>query len=223
MVKYDIDKKHAYFNQFTFTRDNKTGYFLSSKKIDNKRKRLHVYIWECNNGKIPDGYEIHHKDENKFNNEIENLEMLTSKNHSKIHAENFKNDIERVAKAKENLIKNLIPKAIEWHKSKSGREWHKEHYEKHKNKLHIIEEYTCLYCGKKFKTLKGNNKFCSNNCKSAWRRKQGTDNIIKTCAICGKSFEGNKYAKSKTCSIECGRKQRIQTMQNKEHKESRKG
>lgn len=38
---------------------------------------LHIALWEHFNGKIPDGYEINHKDENKFNNSLSNLELLT--------------------------------------------------------------------------------------------------------------------------------------------------
>lgn len=37
----------------------------------------HVVLWEHFNGKIPDGYELNHKDENKHNFKISNLELLT--------------------------------------------------------------------------------------------------------------------------------------------------
>ena len=38
--------------------------------VNGKRYLKHRYIWEQYNGKIPDGYEVHHKDLNTHNNEI---------------------------------------------------------------------------------------------------------------------------------------------------------
>lgn len=44
------------------------------------------YIYEKHfNTKIPDGYEIHHKDENPLNNNIDNLECVEKKNHARFH------------------------------------------------------------------------------------------------------------------------------------------
>lgn len=40
------------------------------------RKQLHVYIWEKVHGRLPDGHGIHHKDLDRGNNAIENLECL---------------------------------------------------------------------------------------------------------------------------------------------------
>ncbi|ACQ54142.1 HNH endonuclease [Clostridium botulinum] len=204
MVKYDEAKKHAHFNGYTFTRDEKTGYYLSTKPTkENKRQRLHVYVWEFYNGRIPEGYEVHHKDEDKGNNDISNFELLLGLKHRKLHGYEFSQDEKRVETARKIIKEKAQPKAIEWHGSKEGREWHKEHYENVKDKFHIKEKYICEYCGITYETQKGRNKFCSNKCKSAWRRKQGLDNEIRVCVICGKEFECNKYSKAKTCSRKC--------------------
>lgn len=58
-------------------------------------------------------------------------------------------------------------------------------------------------------------KFCSNNCKSAYRRKSGVDNEERICKICGEIFITNKYSKAKVCSKKCSAISRIQTMQSK--------
>ncbi len=193
--------KQIIVDDIKFTRDEKTGYYLASKKVDGKRPRLHVYTWEKYNGRVPKGFHVHHKDHDKSNNDISNLELIPSSKHSKHHAidyvENHINDMI------EKLNNNARPKATEWHKSEEGRKWHKENYEKIKNKLHVKEVYVCEFCGKEFQTLKGNNRFCSNNCKSAWRRKSGIDNEDRICIICNKNFITNKYSKAKTCSNEC--------------------
>ena len=46
---------------------------------------LHRYIWEKNNGPIPEGYVVHHKDHNKMNNDISNLEMVSDIEHRLEH------------------------------------------------------------------------------------------------------------------------------------------
>ncbi|MBI2629986.1 HNH endonuclease [Candidatus Pacearchaeota archaeon] len=51
---------------------------------------LHRWIYKNVHGKINDGYEIHHKDFNKFNNEINNLEELTPKEHQNKHLNRYR-------------------------------------------------------------------------------------------------------------------------------------
>ena len=62
---------------------NKNGYYECTTK---DRLMLHNYNWEKINGKIPKGYEIHHIDLNKLNNNIENLKLVTPSEHTKIHS-----------------------------------------------------------------------------------------------------------------------------------------
>ena len=47
----------------------------------------HRDVWEKSNGKIPEGNIIHHKNGNKKDNSIENLECLNIKEHGKKHAQ----------------------------------------------------------------------------------------------------------------------------------------
>lgn len=194
--------KVIYFDNHKFTRDNKTGYYL----CNTIRKRLHRYVWEFYNGKIPKGYEIHHIDGNKANNDISNLQMLSKSEHRKVHADNLTD--EQIQWKRDNFNKNARPKAIEWHKSEEGRKWHKEHYEKYKETFSKVKiDLVCIYCGKEFVGT-SDTKFCSNACKSAYRRKSGVDNITKICPICNKEFVSNKYKCVTTCSRSCANKYR---------------
>ena len=193
MIQYVDNGDLAIFDGLSFRRDKKTGYYLNAKT----HKRLHVYVWEHFNGAIPKGYEIHHKDFDKKNNEIENLQMLTSKEHHEIHGYALTDD-QREWRRK-NLAENARPKASEWHSSNAGSEWHRHHYEQVKDKLHVKKKFVCEYCGKEFESTQVKSKFCSNNCKSAARRKSGVDNVVKICERCGNEYTANKYQKTHYC------------------------
>ena len=62
----------------TFTLRN-TGYFSLTT---GNRTLMHRYVWEKEVGKIPSGYDIHHIDGDKTNNDIKNLECLSKADHT---------------------------------------------------------------------------------------------------------------------------------------------
>jgi hypothetical protein len=66
--------------------------------IGGKGIRLHVYIWERVNGSKPKGYDVHHRDFDKLNYNIENLELLSYSDHRKVHAGWIRENGEWVAK-----------------------------------------------------------------------------------------------------------------------------
>jgi endogenous inhibitor of DNA gyrase (YacG/DUF329 family) len=199
------------YDGIRFYRDKK-GYWLSKKASRTASPvRLHIYVWEKYNGKVPKGYHVHHIDHNPDNNEIENLELVEKTEHLKYHAR-----LQDVEWLRQNLDENARPKAIEWHKSPEGIEWHKQQYEKTKDKLHKKIIITCIVCGKEAEVGQGGagNKFCSNNCKSMYRRKIGYDNIELNCTYCGKPYYTNKYSPAKYCSKECRVKGRYESKKN---------
>lgn len=200
-VSYEQDGKIAYFNGHRFTRDERTHYYLASHLIDGKRKRLHVYVWEYYNGPVPSGHQIHHIDEDKSHNDIDNLDCKTMHEHLSYHSKKSLQD----ERHKRLFHERGIEAAKAWHKSEAGHEWHKAQYEKVKDKLHVSHEFTCEYCGKKFMSTNTVSKFCCNAHKTYARAKSGVDNINAVCVICGKMFTKNKYDKKLTCSRECGR------------------
>ena len=59
---------------------NNSGYMCVNKIP------LHHLVWEKHyNKKVPKGYHIHHKDENKTNNDINNLQLMSASEHMKLH------------------------------------------------------------------------------------------------------------------------------------------
>lgn len=67
------------FDGKKFTLRNNGYYGLTT----DDRMLMHRYVWEFYNGKIPDGYDIHHLNEKKHDNRIENLECLPKSEHTK--------------------------------------------------------------------------------------------------------------------------------------------
>ena len=57
---------------------------------------LHRYVWEQANGPIPKNMVIHHKDFNRGNWSLDNLEMLTRAEHIKRHKINPINGTETI-------------------------------------------------------------------------------------------------------------------------------
>lgn len=199
MIKYE--NGYAIVDGHKFKKDKKTGYYLSGA-INGKRYRLHRYIYMKYKGDIPKGYDIHHIDHNKDNNEIENLQLLSSTKHKSIHGKEVSEEMRQYYR--DNMNNRVRPKAIEWHKSAEGREWHKKQWEISLGKVQHEQKpkkLKCLNCGKEYETITfGDTKFCSNNCRSAYRRKLGIDNVTRKCIICDTEFTTNKYSKRTLCS-----------------------
>ena len=59
------------------------GYY---SKTTDERMLMHRYVWEKEKGKIPDSYDIHHIDEDKANNKIDNLECLPKSEHTRLYS-----------------------------------------------------------------------------------------------------------------------------------------
>lgn len=60
------------------------------KRFNGRRYLKHRLIWEQHFGEIPKGYEIHHIDGNTHNNNIENLQLISSVEHRSLHAKRQK-------------------------------------------------------------------------------------------------------------------------------------
>lgn len=192
------------YNDHEFHRES-SGYYQGY--VDGVRIRLHRYVYICEKGEIPQGYHIHHIDFNKDNNDISNLVALSEYDHLKLHADkNVEDNYEEMIL---NLDINARPKANEWHGSEEGRAWHREQYEKYKDCLYSKKTYTCECCGNEFEAVNnGKNRFCSNKCRSKWRRDSGVDNETRICSHCGEEFMVNKYSKQRYCSKKCSSSKR---------------
>lgn len=167
-------------------------------------RAYHHELWKSLHGEIPTGFHVHHRDNNPLNNDPSNLELVEGHAHQSKHGEKTKSSEFKSARSKH--LNAIRPLTVEWHRSPEGHAWHKQHgIEGMKNRK--PSPYTCEHCGKPFESLAshGKVKFCSNNCKSAARRKSHIDDVTRACAYCGKEFHCDKYADTRYCSISCAR------------------
>lgn len=207
------DDKYGYVDGYRFRKNVNSGYYLSSKAIGEKRMDLHRYIWFKYNGEIPKGMEIHHKDMNKDNNEISNLQMMTADEHRKWHGRNYSEELKQ--KWIKNLEENARPKAAEWHGGEEGKKWHSKNSIECWNKREF-EKHTCIECGSEFESRTVSKAyFCTPKCRTKNRVKSGVDNVTKICVICSGEFVANKYYKPITCSRSCGGKLARRKKENK--------
>ena len=183
---------------------NGLNYYKCGHYFRRDGKLLHRVVWEFHNGKIPDGVHVHHVNENRDDNTIENLVLKPVSKHLSDHAK---------SRVRYNLmnIERIRPLTKAWHSSEEGFAWHSERG-KENWKLREDITYECTQCGKTFKTKhmygENDNTFCSNNCKSQFRRESGVDNEERVCAQCGAKYKVNKYSKIATCSPNCAVKRR---------------
>jgi len=164
---------------------------------------LHRHIWEYYFGPIPENCHIHHLDNDTGNNELNNLCLISGQKHLSDHGK--KTMLRKMEEDPNWLLhlKKIRVKASEWHSSEEGIEWHKKHAVKTIQSRPIIE-IVCDNCNSTFKTQgNGRDRFCSNKCKSAYRRKMKIDYTEMSCVMCGNTFETDKYKPKQTCSRKC--------------------
>lgn len=161
---------------------NKYGHYVTSVTKNHvvTRHYIHRDIWEDNFGPIPEGYHVHHKDGDRLNNVIENLECVSIKEHSERH-----------------------PGFAEWTRRDDVRKSHSKMMRRILDETPIRTQ-TCEICGKEFTYRQANGvpaKVCSNQCRGKKNRMTYTKTFV--CAYCGKEFTRFIGHKRTFCSISC--------------------
>lgn len=72
-------KPHQIYDDLKFTL-RPSGYYALTT---NERTLMHRYVWEKERGKIPKGWDIHHLNEQKHDNRVDNLECLPKAEHTR--------------------------------------------------------------------------------------------------------------------------------------------
>ena len=106
--------------KFGIAMSSPDGYYrISSRKEGNNRKLLHRLIFEDFYGsEIPEGYVVHHKDENKQNNCILNLQLMKRAEHMSIHSKGENHHYYGISRSDE--LKKKLSKRIGIERNTSG-------------------------------------------------------------------------------------------------------
>ena len=60
-------------------------YLWDGKYLVFNGRMIHRMVWESNNGEIPFGYLVHHKNGNRLDNRLDNLEIMSQAEHCQLH------------------------------------------------------------------------------------------------------------------------------------------
>jgi hypothetical protein len=149
---------HIEFNGFKYRLSG--NYYRRNVWGSQGPSNLHRAVWQFHKGPIPEGHEVHHKDEDTFNNVIENLDCVPMHEHQRAHM------LERIARGElQPPSKEALEIAAMWHKSKDGRAWHVQ------NALKVWQNrqwypVKCVVCSKEFEAPNpGRAKYCHPNCR----------------------------------------------------------
>jgi len=184
-----IDDIHQKFDGIIYTIRDSSHY--------TKQLPMHRIIFAYYRGEIPEGYDIHHIDGDKSNNDISNLQCLTRSEHRAHHNKNS---------PCQQFICKQCGKTIFY--TRGGRKDFcstKCHSDWYRDNAHLLEERECDFCGKNFTAFPWQKRqYCSQTCakKAYWQAHHKTPDI---CPICGKLFI-KKRSSQQTCSRQCGAK-----------------
>ena len=158
-----IDDKHQRYCGLTFHFDKNDGHYKCTLP-------LHKFVCMQNNINVPDGYDVHHIDENKVNNDISNLQVMTKAEHKSLHNRTIKCIINCLYCGKEIETAQIRRKFCN-----DNCRMKYYHLNGYRHSTPITGK--CLYCGKEFHTHQKNRKYCSRNCagKARYQREKGTD------------------------------------------------
>lgn len=172
---------------------------------------LHRRIYEDNHGPIPDGWHVHHADENPFNNDPANLVALPPDEHSHVHP----GDVDRTSPEWLEHLASIRLLAAEWHSSPEGIEWHREHGKQTWEGRERQPVGNCAMCGEpvtSYFVSRGELRFCSRKCIGKYNETTLRYHTMVPCPICGTEFP-QRRRRPKTCSPDCAKQMRKLTLQ----------
>lgn len=197
-----VDDNHQRFNGLTFYKDKKRGYYYTSIGV-------HQAVWRYYCGDIPFDFNIHHVNENKADNDIENLQIKSRSEHAYEHGQRSdKKTFTCVVCGKEF---EASPRSCRDNPCCSTRCRAQKNRKPFKD---VKEVRQCIVCGKSFLTSKYRDaQTCSPHCTALLARQSRREGTSKQkysertesrqCVVCGNTFITRAIHKTKCCSQKC--------------------
>jgi len=180
--------------------------------------RLHRFVWEQANGPIPKDHHVHHRNGNKTDNRLENLELLSHGEHSARHyAEKLLPHRERALASsratRERLANERAQRVLVCQHcggEYSSRAVHPRRFcssactDAARAILFDPEQRQCSYCGESYVATRSAQHYCSKRCNNrAASDRLGTIELRPVrCASCGGEFQ-SKRSNARFCRREC--------------------
>jgi len=178
------------FNGHKYTCTKGQRYYRLSDR-SKAESLLHRAIWIYHKGDILEGHHIHHKDANRLNNDIDNLECLEQSIHHKIKwQEKRKEMLEAILSNRGEPYKRSIKHKQETSK-RNSKYW----------KESLPSEIQCPDCKKMFVTKQPK---LALRCRPCQKKKHYSDSQEqRNCELCRNPFMVYKYSHTTTCSMKC--------------------
>lgn len=137
------------------------GAYIGEKRESGKRRRVyqHRWVWEAANGPIPEGHVIHHRNGDKADNRLENLECVTKREHSSGHNKGNTSNKGKKRELREVVCIDCGVTMLRGHGRKDQRCARCRSAKA--ERLRKVERQ-CEYCGKVMLSVRG--RFCGQRC-----------------------------------------------------------
>ncbi len=183
----------------------RSGRYFSSRQPVFGERLLHRRVWAEQNGEIPEGHEVHHKDRDWRNLSIDNLELMSAADHYAEHSKERSEFFTRQER-EHGYLTRAREAAKLWHASPEGLAWHSQNgvkaWENRKR-----SECICVKCGAPFWSFSPTAKHCSGRCyQRDCVRRYFTE--TRACIWCGKEFVASRHRKTACCSRKCANQKR---------------
>lgn len=164
-----IDASNYFTNERQITASKLRRILIRDGYKEGKCERCGNSMWMDN----PIPLELHHKDFNHYNNNLDNLEILCPNCHMQVHNySNLTNEISKKCNSNTNEAKK---------------------FNKVKKKIHI----KCAECGKDI--IGRNKRFCSSECRKAYFSKKACPRDVLSKLL--KDYNGNKSAVARQLGV----------------------
>lgn len=199
--------------------DGKTWHKKPGGSYYQTRLLLHREIWKSERGPIPAGFHVHHRDGDIHNNLIENLELLSSPDHNRLHCREKlapyqakANAAARAAAARnrsERMHSRTLICVVCAKEYRSGERSPAAYcsiacMERLRSGAFDGDERPCEQCGAKFAATKRGQRYCSRTCnqRAASNRAKTLTERSLVCDRCGRAFTSRR-TNARFCSRDC--------------------